>query len=164
MMHVGGFDPGYRPLAERRRAYRDTMAEYNLEEQFFESRQAQDYYNLIDFVSRNLAVLRKCDAIFADGDQLAIMLASILPVLGIRIPEDLSLVGFDGVQIACHLRPSITTVRQPQERLAAALIDALLDLEAGAIQPGTETLLEPELLLGETTCTRNHLNQECQNA
>ncbi|MBQ6471313.1 MAG: GntR family transcriptional regulator, partial [Victivallales bacterium] len=162
LMHVGGYDQGYRPMAERRRAYRDSMAEHNLEEQVLESRYAQDYYDLIAFVRRNIPVLRKCDAIFADGDLLAIMLATILPVLGVRIPEDLSLAGFDGVQFACHLRPALTTVRQPQERLAAALIDTLLDLEAGAIQPGTETLLEPELLLGETS--RNHLNQERQNA
>ena len=157
MMHVGGYDPGYRPFAERRRAYHDAMAENGLDEQFLESRSAQDYYDLISFVRRNLAVLRHCEAIFADGDLLAIMLAAILPILGLKVPEALSLVGFDGIQIARHLRPALTTVLQPQERLASSLIDTLLDLESGVVQSGTETLLEPELLTGETTCTRNHL-------
>ena len=53
----------------------------------------------------------------------AVMLAKRL---GIRIPEDLQIVGYDDISLATRSTPSITTIRQPLKNIAHILVDTLL--------------------------------------
>ncbi|WP_368192638.1 substrate-binding domain-containing protein, partial [Bifidobacterium pseudocatenulatum] len=56
--------------------------------------------------------------------------------LGLRIPEDLSVVGFDDVQTAAFLGPALTTVRQPLQDMARAAVRMLVEaLSTDVIQP-----------------------------
>jgi LacI family transcriptional regulator, repressor for deo operon, udp, cdd, tsx, nupC, and nupG len=69
------------------------------------------------------------------SDQLAIGLASGLHGHGLRVPEDISLVGFDDIQSAEFVIPALTTVRQDRLRLgsrAAELLRAQLSAEHSA--------------------------------
>ncbi len=50
---------------------------------------------------------------------------------GIRIPEDVSVLGFDGIELGDYVQPKLTTLRQPVEQLALATIDLLLKLIEG---------------------------------
>ena len=45
---------------------------------------------------------------------------------GLRVPDDLSVVGFDDMQLAAHVQPPLTTLRQDKEGLGAAAGEALL--------------------------------------
>ncbi len=47
---------------------------------------------------------------------------------GLRVPEDISVVGFDGIKVARHIRPRLTTYRQNTEELGASAAKALVDL------------------------------------
>lgn len=69
---------------------------------------------------------------------------------GIRIPEELSVTGFDDLPLTAHFRPALTTVHVPAEQMGAAAAEVLLNaLGNGAAAESRE--LEAELLLRDTT-------------
>ncbi len=67
-------------------------------------------------------------AIFAASDIMAVGALKVLREAGLRVPQDIALVGFDDVPLAAALQPPLTTVRQPIEQLGAMAADLLLDL------------------------------------
>lgn len=66
-------------------------------------------------------------AIFAISDTLAIGAVKALSEHGIRVPEDVSVAGFDGLDMARFYIPSITTLRQPTEEIARATVRTLFE-------------------------------------
>jgi len=66
------------------------------------------------------------DALVAASDIVAIGAIGVLRERGIRVPEDVSVVGYDDVELARHLHPSITTIRQSIDQAGAAMVDMLL--------------------------------------
>jgi LacI family transcriptional regulator len=67
-------------------------------------------------------------AIFAGSDFMAYGVISAAETYGIRIPEDLALVGFDDNTLSTHMRPTLTTVRQPFYDMGQSAINLLLHL------------------------------------
>lgn len=91
---------------------------------------------------------RSIDGIFAATDTLAALCLTQLRAEGLRVPEDVRLVGFDDLPIARQTVPPLTTVRQDIAAGAHGLVDLLLRRLAGET---TESLvLPPELALRET--------------
>jgi LacI family transcriptional regulator len=70
-------------------------------------------------------------AIQAASDFVAIGAANIYLNQGIKIPEDLSIVGFGNIQVSEHFRVPLTTVRQPKLRLGVAAMDIMQKLRRG---------------------------------
>jgi DNA-binding LacI/PurR family transcriptional regulator len=66
------------------------------------------------------------DAIFCCSDLLAMAAISALRDLGLRVPQEVAVVGYDDVVLAAHYHPPITTVRQPIDAGGRALVTALL--------------------------------------
>jgi LacI family transcriptional regulator len=66
-------------------------------------------------------------ALFCANDEMAIAALHVARDLGIRVPEELSLVGFDDAFNASQSSPPLTTVRQPSEQMGAAAVRALLE-------------------------------------
>ncbi len=96
-------------------------------------------------------VQETCDAtaIQAVNDLAAIGCASTLLDKGIRIPQDLSIVGFGNILLAEHFRVPLTTVRQPKFRLGTAAMDAMMHLLRG--QPAETKRLSAELVVRAST-------------
>lgn len=67
-------------------------------------------------------------ALFAAGDEMAIGALQAALDAGLRVPEDLAVVGFDDVEAAGLVRPGLTTIAQDREGLARAAVGALRDL------------------------------------
>ena len=90
-----------------------------------------------------------CTAIFAISDSLAIGAVRALIDAGKRVPEDISVAGFDGTEMAAYYNPSITTIRQPAEIMARETIKLLFD----SIKKKTnvqQLIFEGELVPGES--------------
>ncbi|MET7680067.1 LacI family DNA-binding transcriptional regulator [Streptomyces sp. NPDC005423] len=66
------------------------------------------------------------DAVFAGSDVMAAGARQVLREAGLRIPDDVALVGYDDSAIARHMDPPLTSVRQPIEEMGRAMIDLLL--------------------------------------
>jgi LacI family transcriptional regulator len=67
-------------------------------------------------------------AIFAASDIMAVGALKAIREAGLRVPEDVAVVGFDDVPIASAVEPALTTVRQPIERMGSMAADLLLSL------------------------------------
>jgi LacI family transcriptional regulator len=75
-------------------------------------------------------------AVFASNDDMALGVLAAAQRLGIAVPRDLSIVGFDDSRAATLVFPGLTTVRQPVAELAMAAVDMLL---SGELKPGVMT-------------------------
>lgn len=67
-------------------------------------------------------------AVYATSDVMAAGVYRALIEAGLRIPEDVSVMGFDGIELGDYLQPKLTTLQQPVEELAAATFELLYDL------------------------------------
>jgi LacI family transcriptional regulator len=92
-------------------------------------------------------------ALFAFNDISAIGAIRALREAGRRVPEDVSVVGFDDIQSAAFQNPSLTTVRQPLHRMGEVAAETLLRrISAPARAPYPRVLtVEPELVVREST-------------
>lgn len=78
-------------------------------------------------------------AVQAVNDLVAIGAANVFLGQGLKIPDDLSLVGFGNVLISEHFRVPLTTIRQPKLRLGTAAMDSMMKL-LGGTRPSTKRL------------------------
>ncbi len=89
-------------------------------------------------------------AVFCFNDMTAIGVLSGLQQARIRVPEEMSVVGFDDVEFATHCYPRLTTIRQPTNLMGQRLIRMLLALIQGQEDVGPE-VLPAELVIREST-------------
>src|SRR5690606_13930095 len=95
------------------------------------------------------------DAIFAVNDAVAIGTTHVLRKHGYRIPDDISLVGFDDESYAQYYHPSLPTVWQPVYELGMLSAKILLDRYASTDQqqPYRYEVLKPELVIRDSSST-----------
>ncbi len=70
---------------------------------------------------------------------------------GLRVPDDVSIVGFDDSPMTAYLDPPLTTLRQPVREMGLAAVENLLEEIAGIRAQRTELLYRPELVVRRST-------------
>ncbi len=98
-----------------------------------------------DAARQLLTLPHRPTAVFSANDLSAIRVLEIAAELGLRVPEDLSVVGFDNVPEAANAVPALTTVAQPLHQMGAEAVRLLLELLAGRTKE--EHLLLPATLV-----------------
>lgn len=93
-------------------------------------------------------------ALFAYNDLSALGAIRAFQEAGVRVPQDVSVVGFDDIQGAAYYTPSLTTVRQPLTRMGKIAAQTLLDRIEGEQDYPSEIAIEPELVVRESTTRR----------
>ena len=83
-------------------------------------------------------------AIFCASDLTALGAIRALGEAGLRVPEDVSVVGFDDIPSAAFVNPPLTTVRQDTAAAGKILVETLLRLIRG--EPAESSLIQPELI------------------
>jgi LacI family transcriptional regulator len=78
--------------------------------------------------SKLLAMEERPTAIFAANDLMAYGVLAAAEEYGLRVPEDLSLIGFDDIPLSAHTRPALTSVRQPFNSIGQRALELLLSL------------------------------------
>jgi LacI family transcriptional regulator len=125
------------PATERLAGYRTEMARLGLPVR-------QDHVVHGDFflasgydcAARLLALPEPPTAIFAAGDEMAIGALHAIADAGLRVPRDVAVVGFDDIEAASLVRPTLTTVAQDRVALGAGAVQALLSAleDEGSVQ------------------------------
>lgn len=90
---------------------------------------------------------KKITAIFAMSDIMAFGAISAISDLGLSVPNDISVIGFDGIEFANYYCPKLTTLRQPNEKIASKSVKLLLRLIHGE-KPTHHDLLDVEFIKG----------------
>jgi LacI family transcriptional regulator len=96
---------------------------------------------------RLLALPDPPDAIFAASDSLAIGAMSAIRAAGLRVPEDIAVVGFDDQPSATLADPPLTTVRQPIAELGTRAVELLLTLIEGETKGPQHVMLPTSLVM-----------------
>ena len=91
----------------------------------------------------------KATAILAVNDLVAIGAATILLNQGLKIPQDISIVGFGNILLSEHFRVPLTTIRQPKLRLGTAAMDSMMKLLRGE-RPASKRL-SAEIIIRDST-------------
>ncbi|BFV60778.1 LacI family DNA-binding transcriptional regulator [Kitasatospora sp. CMC57] len=111
-------------------------------------------FGLLDGYRSGRALLsrdRSVDALFVTSDEQAAGVLRAATELGIRVPEDLALVSFDGIAGGAYTTPALSTMRQPVEELGRTAIARLLDRMKTPDLPITRDVL-PVTLLARGSC------------
>ena len=108
------------------------------------------YKGMLEFLDKKLPLP---DAIFAENDASAIGAMEALLDRGFKIPEDVSIIGCDDIEISKLFRPSLSTVRTSYEKQGALAIDQLISmLKDGA--KGSKIILRGSIVSRESTIER----------
>src|SRR5690606_13405715 len=87
------------------------------------------------------------DGIFAANDMMAIGCMRVLQEAGVKIPEDVRMVGFDDIVLASYVEPSLTTIRVPYEDLARIATEELVKQIEYPMRKTIKVRLEAELVV-----------------
>lgn len=99
------------------------------------------YETTISFLKRRKDVT----AIFAISDFMAIGVAKAVIDSGLKVGEDISIIGFDGMEVSDFYNPGITTIKQPKEEMAIKSVEILFELLKGT-GSNKHILLDTELI------------------
>lgn len=138
-MFIGGVSAGvdiHMPGDLREVAFRDICKNRNEENvvmvtdnRLFDS---LEYY---EYVRQALVDNPDVDGVFASSDVIGAYVLQACADLGIKVPEQLKIVGFDDVNIAQFTTPGLTTIHQPVEQMAEQAISDIAMIDAGKVVP-----------------------------
>lgn len=107
------------------------------------------------FAKQLLARKEPFTALFAYNDISAIGSISAFQEAGLRVPADVSVVGFDDIQTLAYISPPLTTVRQPLQKMGEMAARTLLDRIEERVEYVPEIAIEPELVVRGSTAPPN---------
>jgi LacI family transcriptional regulator len=90
-------------------------------------------------------------AVFVCNDLMAIGALRAAHESGVHVPDELSIVGFDDIELSAYTSPPLTTVAQPKERIGALAVDMLLERVGGKRRDARKVVLQPELRVRAST-------------
>jgi LacI family repressor for deo operon, udp, cdd, tsx, nupC, and nupG len=97
-------------------------------------------------------------AVFCTSDEMAIGLMRMLLSAGLKVPEDISVAGFDDIEFAAVTEPALTTIHQPRRELGRAAASILIDLLQGRPSP-KRIRLETELVLRDSVAAPQNIEK-----
>jgi len=150
--HIRGPDT-FLSAKERLRGFRVGLAEHGLtiEEQYL-LRGGYTFESGVDCGHKLLELPEPPTAVFAGNDEMAVGVYQSVRRAGLRVPDDLSIVGFDDAPIAARIWPTLTTVRLPiihMGRIAAQLL--VSNHDPMSMEPPSATSVMPSLVVRGST-------------
>ncbi len=142
---------------ERYRGYCDALKAAGLE--YDDTLVMREVYNkdcFYQFTRKLMNKDQKPDAIFATSDPIAFRVMHALHDLNLRIPEDVSVLGFDNVELSSMVEPPLTTVSQPLYQLGCAAARSLINQinfkeKNGTLPTPVNTILDTNLIVRRST-------------
>ncbi|WP_017726469.1 LacI family DNA-binding transcriptional regulator [Halalkalibacterium ligniniphilum] len=101
-------------------------------------------YNVM---TKLLAMESRPDAVFAANDEMAIGAIHAIKHRGLRVPEDIAVVGFDDIEIASYYDPPLTTIRQPTYKIGRKAMNLLIELLGKKTLSQQQFVLDDDLII-----------------
>ncbi len=103
-------------------------------------------------VMENIDLIKKTDGIFVHTDLKALGVISALNDLGISIPQDICVAGYDDTELCTFIKPNLTSIQQPSEKISILTCERLIELLNGVKRVKTKTtILPPNLIVRGST-------------
>lgn len=148
IIHINGPAELETPAQLRRKAYEDLVEDpitYEIKEYF-------DNQYTISTIKKIFKEHPETDGIFASDDMIASVCLNVANDMGVKVPEQLKIVGYDGTDEVISLLPHLTTIQQPIKEIAETAVLKMIDLvNHPDKEVETETFLPVQLLINKTT-------------
>ena len=146
---------GYRRLLGYRKALKDhgIAEDEKLIRRMNEEYEAYSYENGYEVMRELLQEHQDFTAIFVISDIMAMGACRAITDAGKRVPEDIAVAGFDGIEAGDYFIPRITTIRQPVEEIAQTTIELMFEILEGE-KKHLQQVFEGELMVKESTVHR----------
>ena len=109
------------------------------------------YDSGLQVVKNHIDRIKEFDAIFVQNDVMAMGVINGLRSFGIRVPEDVSIIGYDDLTISNWFYPSLTTVHIPNEEISNQSCSMLFDLLEEKDRASENVMVSPELVERDST-------------
>lgn len=138
---------------ERYQLYREMLeqngipfeaAYYRKCDYFFEE---DGYLKMLDMIQKEKALPR---AILCFNDDIAIGAMRALKECWIKVPEDVAVIGYDGLERGKYLEPPLTTIRQPLEKMGREMVHLMISLIEGTEKGPIQKEFLPELVIRQS--------------
>lgn len=132
LLHISGVNEVKMPADDRSAGFVAACEEAGVKHCEISTRERE--YNNMDYREYLFSLLREhpdVDGIFSSSDLIAAQILQVCTQLGIAVPEQLKIVGYDDVNISRLTTPTITTIHQPVKEMAKAAISLLQNAIAG---------------------------------
>ncbi|GGD37322.1 hypothetical protein GCM10011513_38900 [Franconibacter daqui] len=127
--------------------YRNAMARAGLTvKEGYEVNADFEFRGGFDAMQALLALREPPQAVFMSNDAMAVGAYQALYQAGLRIPQDMALVGYDDIELARYMTPPLTTIHQPKDELGELAIDVLIHRMAQPDLQQQRLQLTPELV------------------
>lgn len=133
---------------ERYEGYLDVCKEHGIKEQSIEC--DYDFNEGLLMAERLLEQFPQVDGIIACNDMVAISIYKILHRKGIKVPQNIQLIGYDNIYLSSLMTPEFTTVAQPIDRMGVKAVKLLIEEKEESIGV-KEFIFSPKLIVRETT-------------
>lgn len=151
LINFGGVDKTEMPADSREVGFLEMCEQYGVvgvaskshENQYI----AMEYHEHIEKIIKENP---ETDGIFASSDLIAAQVLQVCAKLGLKVPEQVKVVGFDDVNVAALTTPPITTIHQPVKEMAEMSVDLIVRSNKGEMIP-TRTVLPVTLVKRGTT-------------
>jgi LacI family transcriptional regulator len=110
-------------------------------------------------VDQLLAIADRPTAVVCVNDQVAFRVLRTLAERKVRVPRDMSVVGYGDVEFAGMLSPTLTSIRQPKYELGKAVAELLIAETIDPMHRHGDIRFEPELVERQSTTPRSKLNR-----
>ena len=137
------------PIQQRLTGFSQAVAEKNIKTHIFES--LFDFLHAEQNAFEALSKYPTIDAVFASSDVIAMGVLKAAHKLGIRVPDELQVIGFDGIAMGEIVTPSLTTVAQNIYALGEAATNMLVQQIKGEPLLEKHITIEPKLIVRGTT-------------
>lgn len=141
------------PSAQRIEGWRTALAQSGLTDETADLLWHSDFSSQGGFATMQsiLASRQPPTAVFVCNDLMCIGALSAAHEAGVRVPQDMSLIGFDDIELARFTSPALTTIAQPKHRIGVAAVDMLLERIQGGRVQARQVLLQPALIVRNST-------------
>jgi LacI family repressor for deo operon, udp, cdd, tsx, nupC, and nupG len=148
--HIAGRD-GSTTATEREAGFREAMAALRVpEEDFFIERGDFTITSGREVVRRIIEHARRPTAVFCSNDDIAMVAIHELRKAGLHVPDDISVVGIDDVEVSRLFNPGLTTIRQPRYDMGRRGMQMIVDQLEGRAERIADVTLPHQLVLRDS--------------